>query len=123
LGYRVKNDQLVVDAGESTIVQEIFTRYGNQESVTALIRELRSVHLFQLVEAAGIVSSLASPARQAGAALGHPRPLGAVSMIANPPNKKGATLAGHPFVIWWRRRELNPRPPALCHWLYMLRFR
>jgi len=40
LGYRVKNDQVVVDAGESAIVQEIFTRYGNQESVTALIREL-----------------------------------------------------------------------------------
>ena len=24
---------------------------------------------------------------------------------------------------WWRRRELNPRPPALDHWLYMLRVR
>ena len=23
------------------------------------------------------------------------------------------------FYIWWRRRELNPRPPALCHRLYM----
>ena len=22
--------------------------------------------------------------------------------------------------IWWRRRELNPRPPALRHRLYML---
>ncbi len=40
LGYRVKNDQLVLDAGESAIVQEIFTRYSNQESVTALIRDL-----------------------------------------------------------------------------------
>jgi hypothetical protein len=24
---------------------------------------------------------------------------------------------------WWRRRELNPRPLALCLWLYMLSFR
>lgn len=40
LGYRVKNDQLVLDAGESAIAQEIFTRYSNQESVTALIRDL-----------------------------------------------------------------------------------
>lgn len=23
---------------------------------------------------------------------------------------------------WWRRRELNPRPPVLAHWLYMLSF-
>lgn len=23
-------------------------------------------------------------------------------------------------LYWWRRRELNPRPQALCHWLYML---
>ena len=22
--------------------------------------------------------------------------------------------------IWWRRRELNPRPSVLCHRLYML---
>jgi len=21
---------------------------------------------------------------------------------------------------WWRRRESNPRPQVLCHWLYML---
>jgi hypothetical protein len=21
---------------------------------------------------------------------------------------------------WWRRRESNPRPQALCHWFYML---
>lgn len=25
------------------------------------------------------------------------------------------------FKIWWRRRELNPRPSALCHQLYMFR--
>jgi hypothetical protein len=25
--------------------------------------------------------------------------------------------------IWWRRRESNPRPLALCLWLYMLSFR
>jgi len=24
------------------------------------------------------------------------------------------------FMKWWRRRESNPRPQALCHWLYML---
>ena len=24
------------------------------------------------------------------------------------------------MVQWWRRRELNPRPQALCHRLYML---
>ena len=24
------------------------------------------------------------------------------------------------FCIWWRRRELNPRPQILCHRLYML---
>ncbi len=22
---------------------------------------------------------------------------------------------------WWRRRELNPRPPVRCHWIYMFR--
>ena len=25
--------------------------------------------------------------------------------------------------IWWRRRELNPRPLARHYWLYMLRVR
>ena len=25
--------------------------------------------------------------------------------------------------IWWRRRELNPRPLARHYWLYMLRIR
>ena len=24
--------------------------------------------------------------------------------------------------VWWRRRELNPRPSALCPWVYMLSF-
>ena len=24
------------------------------------------------------------------------------------------------FECWWRRRELNPRPQALCRWSYML---
>ena len=28
-----------------------------------------------------------------------------------------------PFFIWWRRRELNPRPLVLRPWLYMLSFR
>ncbi len=40
LGYSVKNDRLVVNSNESKIVQEIFTRYANQESVTALIHDL-----------------------------------------------------------------------------------
>ena len=35
--------------------------------------------------------------------------------------------AGYPSYeargVWWRRGELNPRPSALCHRLYMLRFR
>ena len=25
----------------------------------------------------------------------------------------------HWTIFWWRRRESNPRPPVLCHWLYM----
>lgn len=55
LGYRVKNDQLVLDAGESAIVQEIFTRYSNKESVTALIRDLseRGVRTKQWLTRAG----------------------------------------------------------------------
>lgn len=40
LGYRVKNDCLVVDAGEAAIVQQLFYRYASQESVTALTRDL-----------------------------------------------------------------------------------
>ena len=31
--------------------------------------------------------------------------------------------ARYEILIWWRRRELNPRPPVLCLWLYMLSFR
>lgn len=31
--------------------------------------------------------------------------------------------ARYEVLIWWRRRELNPRPPVLCLWLYMLSFR
>ena len=34
--------------------------------------------------------------------------------------KKGP---GGPFFIWWRRRELNPRPLMIYLWLYMLSFR
>lgn len=40
LGYRIKNDCLLVDADESAIVKELFSRYASQESVTALIRDL-----------------------------------------------------------------------------------
>lgn len=40
LGYRIKNDCLVLDAAESAIVKELFSRYARQESVTALIRDL-----------------------------------------------------------------------------------
>ncbi|NCP64121.1 MAG: recombinase family protein [Paraglaciecola sp.] len=40
LGYRIKNDCLLVDANESAIVKELFSRYASQESVTALIRDL-----------------------------------------------------------------------------------
>ena len=25
------------------------------------------------------------------------------------------------IIFWWRRRELNPRPPIRRQWLYMLR--
>lgn len=40
LGYRIKNDCLVIDAAEYAIVQELFFRYANHESVTVLIRDL-----------------------------------------------------------------------------------
>ena len=40
LGYRIKNDCLVIDAAESAIVQELFFRYANHESGTVLIRDL-----------------------------------------------------------------------------------
>ncbi|MFL0798206.1 MAG: recombinase family protein [Cellvibrionaceae bacterium] len=42
LGYVVKNDRLVVDQAESKIVQEIFTRYANKESVTAILNDLNA---------------------------------------------------------------------------------
>ncbi len=42
LGYVVKNDRLVVDQAESKIVQEIFTRYTNKESVTAILNDLNA---------------------------------------------------------------------------------
>ena len=33
-------------------------------------------------------------------------------------------LAGrYEVLIWWRRRELNPRPLVRHYWLYMLRVR
>ncbi|VAW69422.1 hypothetical protein MNBD_GAMMA09-2103 [hydrothermal vent metagenome] len=40
LGYVVKDDRLVVDQARSNIVQEIFTRYANEESVTELLNYL-----------------------------------------------------------------------------------
>jgi len=42
LGYVVKNDRLVVDRAESEIVQEIFTCYANEESVTELLNDLNA---------------------------------------------------------------------------------
>lgn len=42
LGYVVKNDRLAVDQAESEIVQEIFTRYTNEESVTELLNDLNA---------------------------------------------------------------------------------
>lgn len=36
--------------------------------------------------------------------------------------KKAPADRGFSQGVWWRRRELNPRPPALTHWLYMLSF-
>ena len=63
-------------------------------------------------------------ARQTSAALRPPAPYWrGFSSLPDPSNAKGATLTDHPFFIWWRRRELNPRPPVLCLWLYMLSFR
>ena len=35
-------------------------------------------------------------------------------------NAKGPPLAGQAFIIWWRRRESNPRPQALRLRIYML---
>ena len=32
-----------------------------------------------------------------------------------PPNNQAVIS-----IKWWRRRESNPRPQALCHWFYML---
>jgi len=34
--------------------------------------------------------------------------------------KKGPPLAGQAFIVWWRRRESNPRPRALRPRIYML---
>lgn len=42
LGYMVKDDRLVVDQAESKIVQEVFTRYANKESVTAILNDLNA---------------------------------------------------------------------------------
>lgn len=42
LGYVVKDDRLVVDQAESKIVQEVFTRYANKESVTAILNDLNA---------------------------------------------------------------------------------
>ncbi len=42
LGYVVKDDRLVVDQVESKIVQEVFTRYANKESVTAIFNDLNA---------------------------------------------------------------------------------
>tara|TARA_B100000745_G_C20126135_1_gene385722 strand:+ start:45 stop:1211 length:1167 start_codon:yes stop_codon:yes gene_type:complete len=42
LGYDVKDQRLVVEPGESKIVQEIFTRYANNESVTELLNDLNA---------------------------------------------------------------------------------
>lgn len=42
LGYVVKDDRLVVDQAESKIVQELFTRYANEESVTAILNDLNA---------------------------------------------------------------------------------
>lgn len=36
----VKDDRLVVDQAEAKIVQEVFTRYANKESVTAILNDL-----------------------------------------------------------------------------------
>ncbi len=46
-------------------------------------------------------------------------PLHGFSSTTTSPNKKGQPLRLTLF-IWWRRGESNPRPPVLCHWLYML---
>ena len=42
LRYVVNADRLVVDQTESKIVQEIFTRYANKESVTAILNDLNA---------------------------------------------------------------------------------
>jgi|GEM_PF-3931047 len=33
--------------------------------------------------------------------------------------KKAPKIRGLILFGWWRRRELNPRPPALCLEIYM----
>jgi len=33
---------------------------------------------------------------------------------------KRFSISGYRWLIWWRWRELNPRPQILCLWLYML---
>ena len=79
----------------------------------------RLVHCELLVAAGvGVFASLDRPALRSG----HPRPSGTGSAVTAAKTKKGrpkATLSR----FWWRRRELNPRPPVLCLWLYMLSFR
>ena len=51
------------------------------------------------------------------------RTLQARVQLSRPLKRKRATLRMTLSRFWWRRRELNPRPPVLCLWLYMLSFR
>ena len=62
------------------------------------------------------------PVHHAYALLRRPFPSGAGSAVTAAKNKKGHLKVTF-SVLWWRRRELNPRPPVLCLWLYMLSFR
>lgn len=54
-----------------------------------------------------------------GQRVGYPRRTGACSAVTAAKNKKGPP-SGDPFLFLVEAAELNPRPQALCHRLYML---
>ena len=51
---------------------------------------------------------------------GSPQESAGVPANARERARKKANRERLTFRNWWRRRESNPRPQALCRWLYML---
>lgn len=117
-------------------IKRILSRY-RARSFFIKLKMAPSGAIFNLVEAAGILASLRCPCFARKPALGVlPRALAgakqrfaffrlaprsvpdAGSIIYNYVKQKNHRMGG--FYVWWRRRELNPRPQALRPWPYML---